>query len=335
MTVEALFYNRLEENKVQCSLCPHFCIIREGQSGICHVRSNKGGKLFSEVYGHVSCIQSDPIEKKPLFHFYPGSKILSVGSFGCNLKCRFCQNSSISQTSIVDEKPQMKYSPEQIVELAANIPGNTGIAFTYNEPFVWFEYMLDIARLANKAGLKTAIITNGYINSDPLNLILPYIDAFNIDLKGFNEDFYIKMTSSNIDPVLQVLRQIKTAGKHLEITNLIIPGMNDDDTSISSMSSWIATELSTDTVLHLSRYFPDFKLTVEATPAATILKAQRIAKQFLTYVYTGNLYSETNNTFCKNCNNLLISRHSYNIVLSGLDSKGNCNSCGTNFLKKT
>jgi len=225
--------------------------------------------------------------------------------------------------------------PQQIVEMAINTPGNTGIAFTYNEPVVWFEYMLDIARLANKAGLKTAMVTNGFINSDPLNMIMPYIDAFNVDLKGFNEDFYCKMTSSHIEPVKNAIIQIHSAGKHLEITNLIITGINDSKASIASMSNWIATKLGTNTVLHLSRYFPDYKLTAEATPTRTILEAQQIAKKDLIYVYTGNLYPESNNTYCINCNNLLIYRLSYDTVLTGLDTKGNCKSCGTNFLKKT
>ena len=335
MSTEAKWYSLLPEGKVQCTLCPHFCILKDGKAGICKARINKGGKLVSEVYSHVSAIHFDPIEKKPLNHFYPGSTILSLGTYGCNLKCIFCQNCSISQTDADPALLRNANSPEQIIQLALQQSDNIGIAFTYNEPVVWFEYMYDIARLAKKAGLKTVMVTNGFINPEPLQSLLEYIDAFSVDLKAFSNDFYTKYTSSELEPVKSALKQISLAGKHLEIVNLVIPGLNDDETSFKEMIRWIANELGRDTVLHISRYFPSYKLTVEATPLSTLTRLKHIAESELTYVYTGNIDAESNQTLCKYCNNILITRQLYITNIVGLDTNGKCIVCNKEFLKKT
>lgn len=199
MNTEALWYLPLNDETVQCTLCPHNCILKEGKSGICRVRINQAGKLMTEVNGFVSAINFDPIEKKPLYHFYPGSTILSLGTYGCNLRCFFCQNCTISQTTVKPELPRSYYTSEQIIQIALRKSENIGIAFTYNEPIVWFEYMLDIARLAKKAGLKTVMVTNGFINKEPLSELLEYMDAFSVDLKAFREEFYAKVTSSGLN----------------------------------------------------------------------------------------------------------------------------------------
>lgn len=335
MTSEAKWYRTIDERTVQCTLCPHNCILKEGKAGICRVRINLEGKLITEVNGYVSSINFDPIEKKPLYHFYPGSIILSIGTYGCNLRCFFCQNCKISQTAAEPELFRNFYTPQQIVSLALKQPGNIGIAFTYNEPVVWFEYMYDIARLAKKAGLKTVMVTNGFINKEPLTALLEYMDAFSVDLKAFNEEFYTKVTSSKLEPVKETLKQISQAGKHLEVVNLVIPELNDDETSFAAMTKWIATELGQETVFHISRYFPNYKLTVEATPVSSINKLKRLAENELNYVYVGNIYAESNSTYCLKCKNILITRHSYTVSTDGLDEEGRCKVCGKFFLKKT
>ena len=334
MIHEAQWYKTLQDETVQCTLCPHNCVLKEGKTGICRVRVNKGGKLITEVYGFVSSMHSDPIEKKPLYHFYPGSNILSLGSFGCNLRCFFCQNCTISQTGADPDLPRTNYTPEQIVQLALKQPQNIGLAFTYNEPVVWFEYMVDIARLAKKSGLKTVMVTNGFINREPLKVLFECIDAFSVDLKSYTEDFYAKATSSKLGPVLDTLKQISQAGKHLEIVNLLIPGLNDEDESFTAMARWIAAELGKETVLHISRYFPHYKLTTEATSPDSVSKARLLAEKELTYVYSGNIYTESNDTHCLNCNAILVTRHMFDIRTDGLDSDGRCISCGKYFLKK-
>ena len=335
MTNEAKYYQSLNDDVVQCTLCPHNCIIRDGKSGICRVRTNKEGKLITEVYGYVSAINSDPIEKKPLYHYYPGSTVLSLGSYGCNLRCAFCQNCNISQTAAAPELARNYYTPEQIIQQALIQPDNIGIAFTYNEPIVWFEYMYDIAMLAKQAGLKTVMVTNGYINKEPLNSLLEVIDAFSVDLKAFTEDFYTKVTSSKLEPVKETLKQIRQANKHLEIVNLVIPELNDDESSFTAMTKWIAAELGKDTVLHISRYFPGYKIDTEATSAETMHSLERIAVKELNYVYIGNMRADSNNTYCKECHALLISRQSYSISTDGMDEDGKCKICGKYFLKKT
>lgn len=335
MTQEASWYYPLPNGSVQCTLCPHMCILADGKTGICRVRVNNQGILHTEVFGFVSAINFDPVEKKPLYHFYPGSTILSIGTYGCNLRCFFCQNCTISQTGADPELPRTYFTPEQIVKSALNHSGNIGIAFTYNEPIVWFEYMYETAKLAKQAGLVTVMVSNGFINPEPLKALLEVIDAFSIDLKSFNNDFYSKVTSSKLEPVKETLKQIKAADKHVEIVNLVIPGLNDDDDVFTEMVKWISKEIGKDTVLHISRYFPSYKLVTEATPKAVMSRVKRIAEKHLRYVYTGNMYADSNDTNCQFCNNTLISRQLYETRVVGINIEGKCTQCGNFFLKKT
>ncbi|MFC2113590.1 AmmeMemoRadiSam system radical SAM enzyme [Bacteroidota bacterium] len=326
----AQFYQKTDDGKLQCLLCPHLCTPVEGKAGKCGVRRNVNGELISETYRKVSAVHYDPIEKKPLYHFYPGSTILSIGSIGCNLNCSFCQNCDISTADVKGFTRLKDYPVEDIVGMAVDHPGNIGIAFTYNEPTMSYEYILEIARLAVSEGKKTAMVTNGFINPDPLIQLLPFVDAFNVDLKGFRDEFYIKNTSSRLAPVLETLRILKEAGKHFEITNLVIPGLNDDPGIFSEMIDWIARDLGEFSVLHLSRYFPHHKLSVEATPVNTLLDCYRIAKEKLHYVYLGNVASRNGqNTLCPDCNNLLISRNGYYTNVTGITKETKCLNCNT------
>lgn len=334
MIHEAKFYSSLPDGSVQCNLCPHECMLKEGKTGICRVRTNVDGKLITDVYGFVSSMHLDPIEKKPFYHFYPGSVILSLGTYGCNLRCFFCQNCTISQTGPAAGLSQTELTADEIIKQAKARPDNIGVAFTYNEPIVSFEYVYDVATKAKQAGLKTALVSNGFINPEPLQELLSCIDAFNIDLKAFSEDFYSKVTSARLEPVKQTLKAIKAAGKHLEIVNLLIPELNDDDVVFTEMVRWIALELGRETVLHISRYFPNYKLFTESTPVSALRRARRIAEKELTWVYIGNLHTENNDTHCQICNNKLIIRNLYTVTKIGLDSEGKCTECGNIFLKK-
>ena len=335
METEARWYISHDDGSVQCTLCPHNCKLADEKSGICRVRTNKAGRLTSSVYGIVSAIHIDPIEKKPLYHFHPGSHILSLGTYGCNLRCYFCQNCSISQSAPDAGSIKNFYTPDQIIQLALQQPGNIGIAFTYNEPIVWYEYMFDIARLAKNAGLKTVMVTNGFINKAPLNELLPLIDAFSVDLKAFSDDFYKTVTSSKLEPVKESLTSISEAGKHLEVVNLVVPGLNDDEESFTNMVHWISGKLGKETVLHISRYFPNYKLATEATPVSSIKRLTCLAEKELTYVYAGNINNGNNDTYCPKCKTLLITRNFYTVQTPGLDKLNRCKFCGEYFLKKT
>lgn len=322
------------ETSVKCTLCPHECIIREGNSGSCRVRSNQGGLLRPDNYGLISALRTDPIEKKPLYHFYPGSGIFSVGSAGCNLRCVFCQNCEISQVISLDDILGLQhYEPQQIVDNARTVAGNLGIAFTYNEPTVWYDFMFDTARLAKSIGLKTVMVTNGYINRAPLSELLEVTDAFSVDLKGFTEEFYHKASSARLEPVKESIKQIAAAKRHFEIVNLVIPGMNDNRQTFNEMVKWISGELGKETVLHLSKYFPMYKLNTPATSTALLEELHEMASQYLDYVYLGNTESHHNNTYCPQCKSLVIVRHGYNTVLTGIDASGNCSKCRTKILK--
>lgn len=319
-------------DKTQCLLCPHNCILSEGRSGICGARRNNEGIIKLITYGVISGYALDPIEKKPLYHFFPGTNILSIGSYGCNMHCDFCQNYSISQRTAAGFT--VKTEAEKIVNDAVAALHNTGIAFTYNEPVIWFEYMRDVAAKAKKKGLRIVIVSNGYVNEDPLDEIISFTDAFNIDLKAFNNDFYRKLTGAELEPVKKSLLKIARSGRHLEITTLIVPGYNDNDKEIASQAQWIAGELGKDTPLHLSRYFPMYKREDPATPDETLKRLAKIAADYLNYVYIGNLSSETGqNTKCPNCQKVVTRRVGYNIKLQNLDQKGNCSSCGTSIYR--
>ncbi len=332
--MEARFYKVLA-NKVKCELCPHNCQIKPDNYGICNVRKNVNGKLIAENYGMVSSMGFDPIEKKPLYHFYPGSEILSIGSVGCNLKCKFCQNWQISQCGLNDYTRETRfYDPSHIVNLAKSRADNIGIAYTYNEPTVFYEFMIETARLAKQKELKNVMVSNGFINKEPLAELLNHIDAFNIDLKAFTEQFYRDYTNSQLEPVKKTLLDIAKSGRHLEITHLVIPGLNDDESEFEKMMQWISSGLGDEVVMHLSRYFPVYQMNGDATPVNKLLQFEKIAKKYVNYVYLGNILLEDgSNTYCPGCNELVISRKGYLTKLKSLNEHGQCAKCGYQILK--
>lgn len=325
----ALYYDKIGDGIVRCKLCPHLCIINEGKRGTCRVRKNKEGDLYTEIFEKVSSYGVDPIEKKPLYHFFPGTDILSIGAIGCNLRCSFCQNYRISQISPDDFGNLILFTAKEIVDKALSINSNLGIAFTYNEPGTFFEYMVDISKIAVEKGLKTVMVTNGYINREPLDELLPLINAFNIDLKAFSEGFYKRITKSKLLPVKRSIKRVAESGNHLEITNLVIPGLNDDYEEFEEMVKWIANETGKETPFHISRYFPYFQKHIEATPINTLIELHEIANKYLNYVYLGNVNDyDRGSTICPSCKITVITRHSYNTELAALDKEGNCTNCG-------
>jgi len=324
---DALFYCRLEDQHVQCQLCPHQCRLQPEQYGICKTRVNRGGRLFTESYGILSAISSDPIEKKPLYHFLPGSSILSIGSFGCNLTCDFCQNCEISQ---IDQKIFSRHSyrePEDIVSKARLLRKNIGLAYTYNEPTVYFEYMIECAALVKEQNLRNVMVTNGYINPAPLEALFPYMDAFNVDLKSFRDLFYKKRSGGRLNPVLETIKRIAGAGKHLELTFLIIPEYNDREEEWDEMLNWISDFCGRNSVMHVSRYYPYYKMDKPPTPLSTIHRFLDMAKGRIDYVYPGNAPQMDNHTYCPACGNLLIERFLYNAAVKGIGPDGKCSEC--------
>ena len=318
---------KISDNKLECTLCPHYCKLAAGKSGICGVRKNTGEKIELLTYGVISGYSLDPVEKKPLYHFFPGHNVLSIGSYGCNMKCDFCQNFNISQK--IPESLFPEATPLKIVKAAIAAENNIGVAFTYNEPIIWFEFMRDTSLLAKSKGLYTVMVSNGYVNSEPLSEIIQFIDAFNIDLKAFNNNFYRKLTGSDIEPVKNSLKQIAREGKHLEVTTLIIPGQNDKESEMQLQSEWIAGELGKNVPLHLSKYFPMHKRDDPATSQETLNSLFEIASKNLNHVYMGNTVSDSGqNTCCPECGQTVTIRSGYNTRLLNLDSKGRCTDCG-------
>ncbi|HHU90728.1 MAG TPA: AmmeMemoRadiSam system radical SAM enzyme [Clostridiaceae bacterium] len=284
--IRAQYYVKKEDGLVHCLLCPHNCHIKNNKRGICRVRINIDGDLYAETYGQISSLALDPIEKKPLYNFYPGSYILSVGSYGCNFSCSFCQNNGISFGN-----PQTTYiSPEILVDKAFSLKdsGNIGLAYTYNEPFISYEYVLDCCRLIKEKKMKNVLITNGYVQNDPLLELLPYVDAMNVDLKSFSPDFYQKICNGRVEHVKDTIRL--AANKcHVEVTCLVIPGLNDSPEEIEAMSVWLS-QLSPEIPLHLTRFFPRYKmLDKESTSKTVLIKLKEIAKSHLKNVYLGNV----------------------------------------------
>lgn len=315
----ALFFQK-EGDRVICNLCPHRCNIAKGKTGICRQRRNVDGILIAEGYGNISSIALDPIEKKPLYHFYPGSQILSIGGLWCNLNCKFCQNWHIAH-----EKQFTRYvPPEDIVDKAIEL-GSIGIAFTYNEPVIWYEYVYDTAKLARKKGLKNVLVTNGFINREPLEGLLPYIDAVNIDVKAFNDEFYREICAGALSPVKDAV-EISASVCHVEITTLIIGGLNDNPNEIETLAKWLS-KIDDNIPLHLSRYYPNYKLDIPATPRETLLSLRSTAQQYLPFVYVGNLMGVDNNTYCRECGNLLIER-GFETHIRGIRG-GKCSNCET------
>ncbi|MCK4654394.1 MAG: AmmeMemoRadiSam system radical SAM enzyme [Candidatus Cloacimonetes bacterium] len=330
---EAQFYEQLKNKYVRCDLCPNCCVLKDKEIGICGVRQNNGGKLYTLVYNKPISIHVDPIEKKPLYHFYPGSQILSLATVGCNLRCNFCQNWTISQ-SRPNEVQAYNATPEQIIEMAKEY-GCESIAFTYTEPTIFYEYMYDIAKLAKENGLKTVWVTCGYINEEPLRKLAKVIDAANIDLKGFSEEFYSTYTTGYLQPVLNTLKIAKEEGMFFEITNLVIPDANDDPVEIRAMCKWIKENLGDEYPLHFSRFFPNYKLTNRPpTPIKTLEMAYDIAKEEgIKYVYIGNVAGSAEDTLCPNCGKMIIDRSGY--MIGDIHIKdGKCEYCGEEIFGK-
>ena len=288
MIKEAMFYHKLGNKGVHCFLCPHNCKIPNGGRGFCGVRKNSDGILYTLNYGEISSIAVDPIEKKPLYRFHPGSYILSVGSIGCNLKCPFCQNHTIAQVKPEEVNTQYADS-EAVVAKAVSLlsQGNIGIAYTYNEPSIWYESVYETAKLAKDRGLLNVMVTNGYLSREPLEQLLPNIDAMNIDLKAFNPEFYRELLKGGLEEV-QASIQLAAANCHVEVTALIIPGRNDSEEEMEQMAAWLSA-LSPEIPLHLSRYFPRYEMTGEATPIDTLNRLKQIAERHLKYVFLGNV----------------------------------------------
>jgi len=328
MQREASFWNKLRNDQVQCNLCAHNCKIENEKFGICDVRKNIDGKLFTLIYGKNSSIASDPIEKKPLYHFFPGSRAFSLGTIGCNFKCSHCQNYSISTANLT--YPYLgEITPEESAELAIKNDCKI-ISFTYNEPTVWYEFTLDSAKIAKEKGLYTAYVTNGYINEGPLTDISQYLDAMNVDVKAFTEDFYRKICKARLKPVLDTCERAKKLGIHIELTYLVIPGKNDNEVEVRNFCKWVIEKLGEDTPVHFSRFHPDYKMTDSSiTPQKSLFKIFDIAKETgILFPYLGNVSSiEHEKTICPNCSNICIDRQGYSINLKGLDGK-KCTKCG-------
>ena len=314
--------------KVQCELCPKICIIEPGQSGECRVRVNIDGVLKTVVYGFPCSVNIDPVEKKPLFHFLPGTPILSVATVGCNLHCRNCQNWEISQANPEDVEVS-SYPPEKLVTLAKYYRC-LSLAYTYSEPVIFYEYTYDTAKLAKQANIRNVLVTAGYINQQPWKSLLKYIDAANIDLKGITDDFYRRVCSATLKPVQNALIAAKAEGVLVEVTNLIIPTLNDEPEQIRQLTHWVKTNLGAETPLHFSRFFPQYKMRhLPPTSEKTLDTAREIAmNEGLDYVYIGNISSEHGqNTYCPSCKVLLIERSGYTILQNRLKDD-RCPDCG-------
>jgi pyruvate formate lyase activating enzyme len=330
--MEAFLYEKLEEKKVLCILCAHACVIKPGRRGICGVRQNSDGNLETLVFGRLIARHVDPIEKKPLFHLLPGSRSYSIATVGCNFKCRFCQNADIAQmpsdrSGAIVGSP---CSPEAVVADALE-QGCQSIAYTYTEPTVYFEFAFETARLASAKGLKNVFVTNGFMSREALEMASPYLDAANVDLKAFSDDFYKTRCSARLEPVKETLRRMKALDKLVEVTTLIIPGLNDDPEELRRLAGFIADDLGPETPWHISRFHPTYKLTDRPpTPVETLITASEIGKQAgLQYVYMGNVPGRGGeSTYCHQCGALLIERLGFTVVRNIIQDNG-CPECRT------
>jgi pyruvate formate lyase activating enzyme len=325
MKHEAKYGTRLDDGRVQCGLCPKLCTMKEGQVGFCRTRTNEGGRLLTVIYAEVTGCHVDPIEKKPLYHYHPGRPILSLGTKGCNFGCLFCQNWQIAQRA---DAPSQRLMPDEAVRAAVRYD-SFGIAYTYTEPLIWFEYVLDTAVLAHEQGLENVLVTNGFICEAPLDELMPHVDAANIDVKSFDPEFYRRMCKGELAPVLRTVERVR-AHWHVELTHLVVPYKDEaailDD--VRRMRDWVADTLGADTPLHFSRYFPHHKLELPATSEALLMQAREIALERLEFVYIGNVLTDVGaDTRCPGCGALLIERLGYRTVVRGLRN-GRCEACG-------
>ncbi|HFB65685.1 MAG TPA: AmmeMemoRadiSam system radical SAM enzyme [Aeromonadales bacterium] len=323
------YWHKLDEDRVQCDLCPRFCKLREGQRGLCFVRENQGGEIVLTTWGRSSGFCVDPVEKKPLNHFLPGTPVLSFGTAGCNLACKFCQNWDISKSKEIDILAS-EATPTMIADVA-KMNDCRSVAFTYNDPVIFHEYAIETAQACREQGINSVAVTAGYICEKPREEFFRYMDAANIDLKAFDEDFYWKLTGAHLQPVLDTLQYVKNeTDTWMEITTLLIPGENDSEKEITQMCEWIVEKLGSDVPLHFSAFHPDWKMkTIPPTPAATLEFARAIAiKAGLNYVYTGNIHdTEGGSTWCPGCGQLLIERDWYELGSWHLKN-GHCDRCG-------
>lgn len=321
MEAKILFYEE-DKGKIRCRVCPHNCMLEDGKYGLCRVRTLKKGIPIAVNYGEVTSAGVDPIEKKPLYHFKPGKNILSLGSFGCNMTCSFCQNYEISQG-----QPKTEYmNIEELIKVIPKIENNAGVAFTYNEPFMWYEYIYEASKEIKEKMPNTNIIivTNGYINKEPLLKLLPYVDAMNIDLKGYTNRYYNKICGAKLDPVLETIKMANDHC-HIEITTLLVSDENDSIEEVGEIAKFIAG-VNKNIPLHLSRYFPRYKMESQATEIKKIINARNEAEKYLNYVYIGNVEGVNNNTYCINCRELLLERSGYNTEVIMKENK--CMKCG-------
>ncbi len=319
----ASYWHKHGQNRIRCDLCPQECEIAEGAVGRCRVRGVRDGVLVALGYGRVASLHDDPVEKKPLYHYYPGRTICSVGGWGCNLACRFCQNWSISQQG--PPASGRCYAAETIVDAAA---GSLGLAYTYNEPLVGYEFVYDMARLAHARGLKNVLVTNGHINARPAEQLLPFIDALNIDVKSIDADFYREQCGGKLEAVLHFAVQARAAGCHVELTNLVIPSLNDKADHFRRLASWVADTLGADVPLHLSAYRPCFKMDLPATSGRVLEQGWDICSGLLDYVYLGNvLLDKGSDTYCPGCRARLVQRSGFRAQATGI-ADGRCMSCG-------
>ena len=325
------YWHRLDDGRIQCDLCPRFCKLREGQRGLCYVRGRENNEVVLYSYGRSSGFCIDPIEKKPLNHFYPGSSVLSFGTAGCNLACKFCQNWDMSKSREMDTLADQAM-PEELAAVAKRMDCQS-IAFTYNDPIIFLEYAVDTAQACREQDINTVAVSAGFITEEPRELFFNNIDAANIDLKAFTEDFYYKLCGGHLQNVLETLQYIKQeTDVWLEITTLLIPGKNDSESELQEMTQWIAENLGTDVPLHFTAFHPDWKMRdIDPTPPATLTRARRIAMENgLHYVFTGNVHdSEGSSTYCPGCGQRVIERDWYELGEWRLDEKGCCDKCGT------
>ncbi len=332
-TVSTKYWHKLDDGRIQCDLCPRYCKLKEGQRGLCFVRANQEEQIVMTSYGRSSGFCIDPIEKKPLNHFLPGTPVLSFGTAGCNLACKFCQNWDMSKSREMDTLASQA-SPQTIAKTALQ-HNCRSVAYTYNDPVIFHEYALDVAVACHEEGIKSVAVTAGYICEEPRIEFFNAIDAANVDLKAFTEDFYFKLTGGHLQPVLDTLVYLKHhTSVWFEITTLLIPGKNDSDNELHEMSEWIMENLGPDVPLHFTAFHPDWKMTdIEPTPSSTLTRARNIAmKSGLRYVYTGNVHdAEGSSSYCHSCGHLLIERDWYQLGRWGLDKNGCCEACGSEF----